>query len=398
MRLYFPLIFSVVLILIFGTLEILLLRFLNRDWWQRRWIRRAAWGLPLFGIVGVVVWGIGEYIASDWLAYPGGVLAALAFVLEFALMLSLPVSGLLHLVGRLIDRVATSKEDRNESLADPNRRMILRTAAAVVPMAALGSGFAGLNGAMSEVRINTVPLFYSKLPKDLEGFKILHLTDLHMRRHAALDDLAELLDRAKKLSPDLILVTGDIADHLPLLSEALSLVSQLSAPFGAYACLGNHEYFRGIRKVIRDFEKSPVPLFINSGLTIKIGSASLFIGGLDDPRRMGAKQHDFFVRTIKATMAQESGSDFTLLMSHRPDALDYAGEVGIDLVLAGHTHGGQIGLNGKSLFEDVWPDRYLWGRYQRGDTQLYTSAGVGHWFPFRLGCPPEAPLIILGNA
>jgi uncharacterized protein len=82
-------------------------------------------------------------------------------------------------------------------------------------------------------------------------------------------------------------------------------------------------------------------------------------------------------------------------MSHRPDAFDHAAVRGIDLTLAGHTHGGQIGMFGRSVFESYWPERYLWGRYERNGSQLYTSAGVGHWFPFRLGCPPEAPVIEL---
>jgi predicted MPP superfamily phosphohydrolase len=89
---------------------------------------------------------------------------------------------------------------------------------------------------------------------------------------------------------------------------------------------------------------------------------------------------------------------FKILMSHRPDAFDYAASQGINLTLAGHTHGGQIGFMGRSLFDSYWADRYLWGEYRQGRSALYTSSGVGHWFPFRLGCPPEAPIIELRRA
>jgi predicted MPP superfamily phosphohydrolase len=83
------------------------------------------------------------------------------------------------------------------------------------------------------------------------------------------------------------------------------------------------------------------------------------------------------------------------LMTHRPDAFPPAAERDIDLMLAGHTHGGQVGFAGRSILESSLPGRYLWGKYLLGQSQLYTSCGVGHWFPFRLGCPTEAPIIEL---
>jgi predicted MPP superfamily phosphohydrolase len=83
------------------------------------------------------------------------------------------------------------------------------------------------------------------------------------------------------------------------------------------------------------------------------------------------------------------------MLSHRPAAFDAAAENGVDLTLAGHTHGAQVGLFGRSLLEPLWPEARLWGHYRQGVSQLYTSSGVGHWFPFRLGCPSEAPVIEL---
>lgn len=70
----------------------------------------------------------------------------------------------------------------------------------------------------------------------------------------------------------------------------------------------------------------------------------------------------------------------------------------MDLTLAGHAHGGQIGFNGHSAFERIWPDQYLWGPYSVGRSRLYTTSGFGHWFPFRVNCPTEAPLIELARA
>jgi predicted MPP superfamily phosphohydrolase len=86
---------------------------------------------------------------------------------------------------------------------------------------------------------------------------------------------------------------------------------------------------------------------------------------------------------------------FSLLLAHRPEAFDAAGDARVGLTLSGHTHGGQIGYNGKSAFEPLFPDGYLWGAYRRGASRLYTTSGFGNWFPFRLGCPAEAPLVEL---
>ena len=96
---------------------------------------------------------------------------------------------------------------------------------------------------------------------------------------------------------------------------------------------------------------------------------------------------------------QDAPSDaFKVLMSHRAKALDFADRFNVDLILAGHTHGGQIGFNRRSVFENFLANEpYLWGKYKKGKTQLYTSSGVGHWFPFRIGCPAEAPIIVLKN-
>jgi predicted MPP superfamily phosphohydrolase len=104
---------------------------------------------------------------------------------------------------------------------------------------------------------------------------------------------------------------------------------------------------------------------------------------------------NFFEAGIAKALVDSPERDFTLLMSHRPDAFPYAAEQGIDLTLAGHTHGGQVGFGGRSLLENAFPNSYLWGKYTLGSSHLYTSCGVGHWFPFRLGCSTEAPVIVL---
>ena len=395
MREFYPIIFATIAILLVGLIEILLLAALNRPWWRKKAIRRASWMLPLFGVIMVVLWGIGEYNAKNWLAYPAAITAVLIFVLEVALMLSLPLSGVIHLAGWAVEKIVRSRRRREPARVDTHRRLFLQGLAAAVPLGTLTMSAAGVARAFTGVNVHRLPFEFEGLPTGLEGFRILHLPDIHLRNWVNLEYLSDVLIEAETHRPDLVLVTGDIADDVSVLAEALDMIAGLRPRFGSFACLGNHEYFRGINKIRRIFDGSPIPLLVNRALDLDVAGHRLRVGGTDDPRSMRGSHEDFFSNAINQTLPENTNPDLFVLMSHRPDALDYASTVGIDLVLSGHTHGGQIGLFGRSVFEPVWPRMYLWGRYRRGGTQLYTSAGVGHWMPFRLGCPPEAPVIEL---
>lgn len=399
MRIFFPIVFAAVFILIFGLVEVLLLRMLNREWWQNRKIRLLALALPVIGVVMLSLWALGEYYTQRWLSLPAALLAILVFVLEVALMLSLPVSGFIHWLGHFLGRLFKHRLDPElEERIDPHRRLFLKGAATAVPLVTMAMGVSGVARAFADVRIYIRPIILTQLPPEWEGLRFLHLTDLHLRHYVTLDDLDRVLGEAEYYKPEMVLVTGDIADDLTQLPGALSRLRAFSAPLGVYACLGNHEYFRGVSRVKRIFDASNIPLLVNQSMILTVRGHRLNLGGIDDPVTLREIKADFFQRTIDETFPEADGSVFSLLMSHRPEALDYASEKGLDLVLAGHTHGSQVGLLGRSAFESWWPQRYLWGHYRRAQTHLYTSAGVGHWFPFRLGCPAEAPVIELRRA
>jgi hypothetical protein len=246
---------------------------------------------------------------------------------------------------------------------------------------------------------------FEGLHRDLDGLRILQLSDLHLGACAGLDDLARSLDEAMAAQrPDLIVVTGDLADDPELIPGALDLVMRAGARYGAVASLGNHEYLHGIHVTRPKFDASPVPLLVSAGRNVTIGRAHLFIGGADDPVHM----HGDIAGMLRPSIARAAShaapnADFRLLLCHRPEGHGPAAEHGFDLTLSGHTHGGQLGLFGRSLLEKLRPGTGWWGTYARRGrdgrpSRLYTTSGFGHWFPFRVGCPTEMPLLVLERA
>jgi predicted MPP superfamily phosphohydrolase len=395
MRAFYPIIFGSIVVFVFGLSEVLLIRFLHRDWWRRRWVKWTAIGLPLAGVACIFLWALGTVHNIRWVLAIGATGTSLTLVLELALMLSLPFSGALEILRHLLDRVFRKKAAAATTPADPKRRVFLKATAAALPTVAITAGATGIAYGFTPVRLPIVEMTFPDLPPALEGLKILQLSDMHLGLYQHLVDLETVLGSARQLSPDLILVTGDIADDLDILPETLRMIARFDAPLGQFAALGNHEYYRGIQQVRRIFDAGPVPLLAGAHAVVEVGGTTLIIAGADDPRVMGEDDTAFLRQTTDAAMDGAPGEGFTILMSHRPEGLNTAADLGIPLTLAGHTHGGQFGWFGRSMFEPWLPHRYLWGKYTKDKAQLYTSAGVGHWFPFRLGCPPEAPLIVL---
>ena len=366
--------------------------FLNKEWWKRKLIRRMAVILPLLGVVGVVTWFTAAYHRIGWLSLIGSTTTAAVLVLLLGLMLSLPFSGILHTVRRRLEKRRTGV---STGPCDERRRIFLKGAAAALPIATIAMSAGGVTRAFGNTNVDIKPMYFNNLPPQLDGFKILHISDSHLGVYKFLPDLEYILNKAETYRPDLILVTGDVADDLGLLPDALEMIADYAAPYGAYACLGNHEYYRGIARVLEIYGKSRIPLLRDSGVTIDVDGYNLHVAGTDDPVTMRQDITDFTRQAVTRSLAESPPDAFTVLMAHRPKAFDYAPGLGADLVLSGHMHGGQVGINGRSVFEPLLPEHYLWGEYASGSAQMYLSCGIGHWFPFRLGCPPEAPIIQL---
>jgi len=385
-------------VLIFGLIEIALIRFLHRDWWGRRWIKWSALGLPVVGVGCIFLWSVGTIKDIRLILAIGATGTALTFVLEIALMLSLPFSGALGFLNRFLDWLHVRRSVGVQYAINEKRRTFLKMTAAALPAISIGMGGAGIARGFGPILTPKIDMTFPNLPPELDGLKILQLSDMHLGIYQQLSDLEDVLLSAEAHTPDMVLVTGDIADRLDILPETLKMIDQFDAPYGKFACLGNHEYYRGIYAVRQTFDEGPVPLLVSEHRVVPVNGSSLVIAGANDPRYMNRDNAKYLRQTIVQATDRTPSDGFIVLMCHRPEGLDPASEFDIPLVLSGHTHGGQFGMFGRSVFQPMMPGRYLWGRYQRGNSQMYTSAGVGHWFPFRLGWPPEAPVITLTRA
>ena len=399
----FPVFFAGATLIILSLLVIAFFVLLNRRWWRIRRIRILSLLLPLSGLVSITIWTLGIFALKKTVMIIGSFLTALILVLILALLLSLPVSGAFNFLHDYLEK-RSRRRDRDIPKKVPSpagvaalmpRRRFLKTAAAVAPTLALTSAVSGTVHAFAEPRVYLKQISFSNLPPFLDGLRILHISDIHLGYYVWIDHVERLLEDARQFSPDIVFATGDLSDRLDIYGDLLRLLASSNPPLGVYASLGNHEYYRGIQAVLKIFDQGPVPLLVNRGVMIKRNGGAFYLGGADDPRHLSGRYEDFFRDTIERTMRDAPTAAFTILLSHRPDGFEEAAKAGVDLTLSGHTHGGQVGFAGRPVFETLMAKNYLWGVYEKGQSRLHTSAGVGHWFPFRLGCPAEAPVLEL---
>lgn len=380
----FALIF--LLIIFSGFASGFLLKKSNKYIWKNRPLAVVSKTLPYLLPGFALLWWAGVALNND-LRFVGAAGTAVLLMLNLALIFSLPLARLIHFIGKIFSA--------REKAENPSRRRFIKTAAAAAPFVVTGLTADGFVRSFSDTTIPLIHMEFDDLPDDLDGFKILQLSDLHLGYYFGLDHLEKTLAAAESYKPDMLVVTGDIADDLSMMTDAMKLAGQLETPYPAYASIGNHEYFRGIKASIRQIEAGPIPLLLNKHDHFMVGKTRVCIGGADDPVTLRLDITGFLDTSLQRTFNNAAPSDFRLLMSHRPRALDLAEKHKVNLTLSGHTHGGQIGINGHSVWDVLSRDAYLWGSYSRGKARLYTTSGMGHWFPFRLGCPLEAPIIIL---
>lgn len=231
------------------------------------------------------------------------------------------------------------------------------------------------------------------LPPALEGFRIALLTDMHAGAGTPLWLIRRACRMAMREQPDLIALTGDFAaDDAPDFGESIGALAGLDAPYGVYAVPGNHDFAVGIESWHRQIGAHPVIQDLtNRARTLDVDGARFCVAGVDDLAEGSP---------TLARLPPPEERDFTLVLAHEPSQAERArrGYDAVDLIVSGHTHGGQVRLPWVGALANPAraPSLYEEGLRRRPWTQVYTSRGVGTvHLPIRFLCRPEVAVLQL---
>jgi uncharacterized protein len=284
--------------------------------------------------------------------------------------------------GYTISRAAAALAPR----FNPSRRAAISVA---IPAAICGYG---VFVERSNYRLKEVDLPIPGLPPDLNGLRLVQLTDIHYGPYLGRGDLSYAIDMANETKAHLALVTGDLISlRKDPLDDCLDLLTRLKADAGIVGCLGNHEIVARCEAYTQEQALARGMRFLrHEALELTFGSARLNVAGVDYQRYRTRYLH-------KAERLLRPGAT-NILLSHNPDVFPVAAAQGWQATIAGHTHGGQITVEilGEHANLARFFTPYIYGLYREGNSSIYVSRGLGTvGAPIRLGAPPEVNLIKL---
>jgi hypothetical protein len=256
----------------------------------------------------------------------------------------------------------------------------------------------GYTRGQQQLQITRLTLSLPDWPEAWQGLKLLHLSDLHIGSNLSVSELQGYLARANTLTPDLVFLTGDLLDANPAyIPEFFPLLNRLTARYGVFACLGNHDVYAGAHAVAEGLARyTHITLLRDQIVQLTINGLPLHIVGLEDRGKDWARG----LETLPLLSALVSSIPIAaprILLSHRPDLFPQAVSEGFLLTLSGHTHGGQIALPGwQGRFNLArFITRFPRGLYSQRDRFLYVNRGLGvTGQPVRIFTPREIALLI----
>ena len=266
---------------------------------------------------------------------------------------------------------------------DPQNLSLLNKANLIVVIVAiLATSYAVFEG-------NKIPNIIKetvKSDKISRNLRIVQISDLHITRATSDNKILSIIDTVNKLNSDVIVLTGDIIDdNINKIQDKIALLSSLSAPYGVFSVMGNHEFYNDVYESKKVLEQNGIKFLFNGGFFI--ANSNIYITGLPDFSTMFERINLW--RSIKDTKKE----DFKVLLSHQPFIVNSLDKNLYNLVLSGHTHGGQIFP--MHLFAKR-TNQYLAGRYSVNGIDLIVSRGAGTWGPpMRLFAPADIMVIDL---
>jgi predicted MPP superfamily phosphohydrolase len=262
-----------------------------------------------------------------------------------------------------------------------------------VPILALAAVGVGALAALRGPYVRRVDIPVEGLAPDLDGFRIVQISDLHAGPTMRRAYVQRVVDMTKELAPDLIALTGDIVDgSVRRLASRVAPLKELASGDRAFFVLGNHDYYSGAAPWTAHFQAMGFRVLENAHAIIARGAARLLIGGVID---FAARMSDPDARP-RPDLASDGDARpaFRLLLAHNPKIAPLSEKAGFDLQLSGHTHAGQF-------FPWTFVIHWVHGPHaaglsRRGRLWVYVSAGTGTWGPpVRLGTRPELTVLRL---
>jgi len=264
-----------------------------------------------------------------------------------------------------------------------------------------------------------IPL--TNLPSELDGLKIVQISDIHLSSYMTRESVRRVVDMANDVGADLAVVTGDLITGVhDSVADCVDEIRHLRAPLGVYGCNGNHEiYARAEDLAERLYEQAGMKMLRHENAVIQFRGAQLNLIGVDYQReRLSSGRKVQMLANVEPLVRSDMPN---ILLSHNPNTFNRAAEMGIELSLAGHTHGGQVqveildvslsparfitdyvaGLYHRPLSMPIQPKRMgetikLMPNAPKGLAALYVNRGIGTvGAPVRLGAPPEITHIVL---
>lgn len=243
---------------------------------------------------------------------------------------------------------------------------------------------------MSRIVVKELTITSEKISAMLDGVRIVQLSDLHIRRRRS-GVLSEARAILLDLAADVIVITGDFDDCFANPRRAAEVTFELlegvTPPLGCFGVLGNHD-----DNSLSDLLEERVRILTNENVLLERDGGSVMLAGID-----GRTESSW---DLPGALERHDPGRFTLLLAHYPSTMYHLPRDRVDLMLSGHTHGGQFRVPGIGpLFYSIsgTPRRYCRGLHEFGTTQVHVSAGLGtsHWVPVRIFCPPEISVITL---
>ncbi len=374
--------------LIFNVEFILILFIFGRKFTPPNWF-------IIFGMFPFYVWQAATFFIGLWLL--------IGKIIKLPFLISTWLLKLIKPVKAWFEKIKTR---RAVQVVDTSRRKFLRTATFAVSSYAFAGAAYGIIR-HDAFKIDKQQIEIANLPQELKGLTLTLISDIHAGQFMLEDEMHEYANVINDIGSDIIFIPGDFVNFDPQDSKSVARAFRdLKAKHGVYGTLGNHDFFVNpdyVADVMNN--ESPVKVLRNKHEKITVNGKDLYILGVDDTRDSGIRTNDVILNYIDNTIAEAGASNTSyadspkILLCHKPYAFDDIAKRDLDLVLSGHTHGGQVvpfKFGDFNLSFAAFVSKYISGYYNIGKANMYISRGIGTvGLPIRLNCPPEITKITL---